>query len=154
MLLRLRHLWLALTALPGLLLSRRQRDLYREMRALSRYLPTLMEQPLPQTMQHLSEKGAAPGLAEDEVRRLADLAALVDRGSPLGFCLRRSLLRYHFLRRAGVSLRLHFGARLQGDRQERVIGGHAWVTRDARPYHEADEHWRNYVIMYSWPEDE
>lgn len=154
MLLRLRHLWQALTAVPGLLFSRRKRALYGEMRSLSRRLPALMEKPLPQAMQHLSRDGASAALAEDEVRRLADLVALLDRRSPLGFCMRRSLLRYHFLRRAGLPLRLHFGARLKTDRQERAIGGHAWVTHAGRPYHEADEHWRDYVIMVSWPQDE
>lgn len=154
MLLRLRHLWQALTALPGLLFSRRQRRLYREMRSLSRRLPAVMDQPLPRAMQQLSPQGESLGLAEVEVRRLADLVALLDRRSPLGFCLRRSLLRYHFLRRAGLALRLHFGARLKTDRQERAIGGHAWVTHRGRPYHEADEHWRDYVIMVTWPQDE
>ena len=153
MLLRLRHLWLALMALPHLLRSRRQRALCHEMRALTRRLPALMEKPLPQALQHLSPEGDSLELAEDEVRRLADLVALVDRRSPLGFCLRRSLLRYHFLRRAGVPLRLHFGARFRREHEEPAIGGHAWVTLRGRPYHEADEHWRDYVTMVSWPEE-
>ena len=164
---RLRHLWLALATLPGLLRDGRQRRLFAEMRALSRRLPQLMQQPLPDAMQALGNGSAPVDQAEDDVRRPADLAALLARRSPVGYCLRRSLLRYHFLQRAGLPLGVVFGARLRSStrRQEgralqRVppeqsgIAGHAWVTLDGAPHHEPDENWRSFHVIYSWPQGE
>jgi len=151
---RLRHLWLALSTLPGLLSSRRQRLLLHEMRALSRQLPQIMQQPLPEAMQALAPQSDKIELDESDVRRLADLAALLARSLPLGYCLRRSLLRYHFLGSAGTPLGVAFGARLREGLAQRSIAGHAWVTLDNCPYHEADENWRDYHVLYRWPPGE
>lgn len=153
---RLRHLWLALASLPGLLISRQQRRLLREMRALGARLPQIMQQPLPQARQALAPGSAEIELSESVVRRLADLAALLARRSPLGFCLRRSLLRYHFLGRAGLPLGVSFGARFRSNggatagETERAIAGHAWVTLHGDPYHERKEDWRDFHVVYRW----
>lgn len=153
---RLRHLWLALASLPGLLISRQQRRLLREMRALGARLPQIMQQPLPQARQALAPGSAEIELSESVVRRLADLAALLARRSPLGFCLRRSLLRYHFLGRAGLLLGVSFGARFRSNggatagETERAIAGHAWVTLHGDPYHERKEDWRDFHVVYRW----
>ncbi len=151
---RLKHLWLGLSALPGLLSSKRQRLLLREMRALSRQLPQIMQLALPQAMQRLAPCSDKIEMDEGDVRRLADFAALLERNSPLGFCLRRSLLRYHFLGRAGIPLSVAFGARRREGTAQRTIAGHAWVTLEDRPYCEADEHWRDYHVVYRWPQGE
>lgn len=151
---RIRHLWLAVALLPGLLRSREQRALLRDMRALIRRLPHLLEAPLPEAMHTLTPPSASLPLPEDTVRRLADLAALLERNTGLGFCLRRSLVRYHFLRRGGLSLQVHFGARFKEDERERAIAGHAWVCLDGQPYYEADENWRNYRVVYRWPQND
>lgn len=150
---RIRHLWLALSLLPGLLRSREQRMLLRDMRALVRRLPAILEAPLPEAMQTLTPPAESLSLPQDTVRRLADLAALLERNTGLGFCLRRSLVRYHFLRRRGLSLQVHFGARFKEEERERAIAGHAWVSLDGRPYYEADENWRNYRVVYRWPQE-
>lgn len=155
---RLRHLWLALACLSGLLRSRQQRRLLQEMRALCSRLPHIMQQPLPQAGQALSSGAPPLNLEQNDVRRLADLAALLARRSPLGLCLRRSLLRYHFLGRAGLPLGVSFGARFRpngdgdaGSREaRRAIAGHAWVTRDGKPYYESQENWRDYHVVYQW----
>lgn len=155
---RLGHIWLAAAALPGLMRSRRQRALFTEMRALGGHLPELMQQPLPQAMQALAAKAEPIDLPEHDVRRLADLAALFARESPLGICLRRSLLRYHFLKRAGLPLSVAFGARLRqnaapdGEAGSRAVAGHAWVTLNGSPYHESHENWRNFQVIYRWPQ--
>jgi hypothetical protein len=89
------------------------------------------------------------------VRRLADLAALLDRRSPLGLCLRRSLARYYFLRRAGLPVVLQFGARLRpGDAAVRDLRGHAWLTLAGRPYFEVEENWRGFTVMFCYPPPE
>lgn len=157
---RLRHLWLALASAPGLLRSPRQRRLFLEMQALCTQLPDIMQQPLPQARRALAPQPAQVELSERDVRRLADLAALLARRSPLGFCLRRSLLRYHFLGRVGLPLSVSFGARFRpkkttgGTAPARTIAGHAWVTLHGNPYHELREDWRNYHVVYRWPPGE
>lgn len=154
---RLRHLWLALASVPGLLRSRRRRRLLGEMRALCARLPQMLKQPLPQAMQALAPQPAQIEMSEEDVRQLADLAALLARRSPLGLCLRRSLLRYHFLGRAGLPLRVSFGARFRHNGPTpvqdagRAIAGHAWVTLNGHPYYEMQENWRDYHVVYRWP---
>ncbi len=148
---RLRHIGLALAALPGLMISARRRALFREMRDFARNLPAVLKSPLPVAMQQITPMPHPPGGSEDAVRVLADLTALLDRRSPLGLCLRRSLTRYHFLRRAGVPVVMRFGAKFVGGKPDREITGHAWLTLDGHPYHEMDENWRGFTVMITWP---
>ena len=154
---RRHHIGLALTALPGLLVSPTQRRLLAEMRQFSRTLPQVMAQPLPQAQAQLT-----PGVQTSEVletsevyrrRHLADFAALLDRRSPLGLCLRRSLIRYHFLRRANVPLSLYFGAKFVEGQADRKITGHAWTVLAGQPYHEAAADWQGFTVMLRWPEE-
>jgi hypothetical protein len=155
---RLSHWWLALITLPHILLQPEQRRLLVAMRRFSRQLPQTMQQPIAKAMVQITPNGltgtADPRVRGDHtIRQLADLAALLDRRSPLGICLRRSLVRYHFLRQAGVPLTVVFGARFDNGRQANSqISGHAWTTLDNSPYYEADENWRNFTVMFTWPE--
>ncbi len=156
MLTRLRHLWLALVSLPGLLVSRRQRRLLADMRALCRRLPAILQTPLPEALTALtpnkpSNQYTIPPAA---TRRLADLAALLERHSPLGLCLRRSLVRYHYLRRLDEPVVLNFGAKFVASEADRDITGHAWLTLNGRPYHELDENWRGFTVMFTWPKED
>ena len=32
------------------------------------------------------------------------------------------------------------------------ITGHAWTTLHNSPYYETDENWRNFIVMFTWPE--
>jgi hypothetical protein len=149
---RLRHIGLALAALPGLIFSARRRALFRETRNFTRSLPAMLKSPLPVAMQQITPMQQPSGDAEHVVRDLADLAALLERRSPLGLCLRRSLTRYHFLRRAGVPVVVRFGAKFVDGKPDREITGHAWLTLDGHAYHEADENWRGFTVMITWPE--
>lgn len=156
MLTRFRHWWLAVALLPGLLFSARRRALFREIQAFERALPTALQRPLLEVLRSLtppvSQAGRQP-FEEATLRDLADLAALLDRRSPLGLCLRRSLTRYHFLRRAGWPVILHFGAKFVHGQPDRAITGHAWLTFNHAPYHEADENWQGFTVMLRWPEE-
>jgi hypothetical protein len=143
--------WIGLTALP-LLVSARHRRLWAEMRAYVRDLPAALSAPLPDALRALTPAGADLTLPAAHLRRLADTAALVERQSPLGLCLRRSLVRYYFLRRAGLPLVLNFGARFKDGAADREVTGHAWVTLAGRPYHEAVENHRGFAIMLTYPD--
>lgn len=150
---RLRHWWLALMVLPRLVVDREQRRLLSAMRGFSQRLPQMMQRPIPEAMQQITPSGPTVTANPHTIRRLADLAALLDRRSPLGICLRRSLVRYHFLRQVGVPLAVVFGARFDNGRQANSeISGHAWTTLDNSPYYEADENWRKFTVMFIWPE--
>ncbi len=158
---RLRHLWLALTCLPGLLVNGRQRQLLAEMRALCRQLPVVLQAPLPDALASLIPTNQSAINSQQStinkrtnpsnIRCLADLAALLERRSPLGLCLRRSLLRCHYLRHLDVPVVINFGAKFVGGEADREIAGHAWLTLRGCPYHELDENWRGFTVMFTWP---
>jgi hypothetical protein len=151
---RIGHLRLALACLPALLTSRRQQALWHEMRVFARALPEALKQPLPEAMAPWTTPppGAETSLDEAAIRRLADVVALLERRSPVGLCLRRSLLRYYFLRRAGLPMTIHYGARLIGSQPDRSITGHAWLTRAGQPYHEPGENWQGFTTMITFPQ--
>lgn len=156
---RVRHIWLALALLPGLLFSSRQRHLFAEMRQFCRALPQKLHGNLQAALKELTPiqqdlRGYAPNFAAEDpegLRNLADLAALLERNSPLGLCLRRSLTRYYFLRRAGLPVVVQFGAKFSGGTPDRNVNGHAWLTLNGQPYFEDDENWRGFTVMFGYP---
>ena len=172
---RLRHLWLAVRTFPILIVSAPRRALFREMQIFARALADALKAPLPQALAGLTPahrdaaSGASMGFVSgnfggrdfvgvdfvgvDFIRDLADLTALLDRRSPLGLCLRRSLVRYHFLRRAGLPVDLKFGAKFVAGQPDREVTGHAWLTLGDVPYYEADENWKGFVVMLSFPQN-
>ncbi len=87
----------------------------------------------------------------DELRDLADVAALMVRDSPLALCLRRSLTRYRVLRRAGIPVVVQFGAKRAGTPRPDTLTGHAWLTLDGAPYHEPDDRWAAFTPTYRYP---
>lgn len=108
--------------------------------------------PLPELLAELTPPAAdlAP-LDPERVRDLVDALARIDRNHPFGLCLRRSLLRYHFLRRAGLPLGVTFGVRIRQEHEPPGIAGHAWNTLDGRPWCERDEDYRGFAVLYVWP---
>lgn len=137
-----------------------RRRLLRRMLAFSRALPQQFNRPLPAMMAHLTpapqaEAAAAHNgaLAEPEIRQLADAVAAWQLRSPLGICLRRSLLRYYFLREAGLPVKISFGARLKSEQEGSGLGGHAWLTLNGRAYYEPLANYEGFVVMYSYPPD-
>lgn len=132
-----------------------KRNLLTRMIAFSRSLPQQFDQPLPQMMAHLTPATGTDfgGLNPNEIRRLADAIAAWHLGSPLGICLRRSLLRYYFLRRVGLPVRIVFGARLKDSREGGGLGGHAWLTLNGAPFYEDPQDYAGFVEMYTYPVD-
>lgn len=124
-----------------------QRRLLGEVLALARRLPGILEQPLPVALAALTPELGAEPLEAETTRRIIDALTGFGAGRPLGICLRRSLLRYYFLRRAGLPLVVHFGARRKVD----GIGGHAWLTLHGQPFHEHPENYQGFTLMFSYP---
>lgn len=151
MLTRFQHLGLALRLGPGLVVSASQRAQLTAMRAFCRTLPGALRGSLAEALQSLTPPLGAVEANVAHIRDLADLAALLERRSPLGLCLRRSLTRYYFLRRAGVPVQLRFGAKFTHGQPDRNVTGHAWLTLNAVPYFEEDENWRGFTMMFAHP---
>ena len=149
---RLRNWLLGLSALALVTPSPSRRQLWAEMRAYERGLPAALSAPLPQALAAQTPSNKDLALPAADVRRLADAAALFERRSPLGLCLRRSLARYHFLRRAGVALVINFGARFKAGVADRQVTGHAWVTLDDQPYYEDGENYQGFTVMLRFPD--
>lgn len=152
----LRYTFTLLTALT----TGPQRAVLGQMIDFSRYLPSQFDQPLPvmmarltpnERMNKLVDGAASPLLATDQIRNLADAIAAWHISSPLGICLRRSLLRYHFLRRAGLPVQIVFGARLKSNQEGGGIGGHAWLTLDGVPYYERPQDYAGFAQMFVYP---
>ena len=150
---RLRNMLLGLWAVALTASSASRRQLWGELRAYERRLPDLLAAPLPQML--AAQTPATPDLSlpAAQVRLLADAAALFERRSPLGLCLRRSMARYHFLRRAGLPLAINFGARFKAGAADRDVTGHAWVTLNGEPYHEDGENYQGFTVMLRYPEN-
>ncbi|HSN74958.1 MAG TPA: lasso peptide biosynthesis B2 protein [Anaerolineae bacterium] len=133
--------------LASTMVDGQQRHFVQETLALARELPGRLEQPLPAALQALTPPAQPQFLDPNTMRQIVDALTAFGAGRPLGICLRRSLLRYYFLRRAGLPLVIHFGARRLGDE----IGGHAWLTLEGQPYHESPDHTRVHTLMWSYP---
>ena len=92
--------------------------------AFSRTLPQRFNQPLPLMMTQLTPNSQSQtAIQAEDLRQLADAVAAWHLRSPLGICLRRSLLRYYFLREAGEPVNIVFGARIKSDQEGGGIGG-------------------------------
>jgi len=154
MIARLRHMWLALRLAPRLLADPALRQRLQEMRRFTRDLPAALKAPLLDALRRATPDRVSVPESERDLRDLADLAALLDRASPLGLCLRRSLTRYHFLRRSGIPVTLHFGARFVNGQADREVTGHAWLVLNGVPYHEDSDNWRGYSVMLSYPQED
>jgi hypothetical protein len=139
-----------------------QRKLLRRMVGFSLSLPQQFKQPLPLMMARLTpvpqtrsgqNSNHSQPISPDQIRQLADAVAAWHLFSPLGICLRRSLLRYHFLWEAGVPVRIVFGARFKDANEGGGLGGHAWLTLDDIPYYENPANYQGFTVMYTYPVD-
>ena len=63
------------------------------------------------------------------------------------YCMKRSLILFHFLRKAGQEARIVFGV----TKEEGKLEGHAWVTVNGEPYAEEGPV-DKYTVTYSYPE--
>lgn len=127
-----------------------------EMRQVRRILPARYHaQPLPDFLTELTPKQEDwQDRNQNQVRALVDALALLDRGSPFGLCLRRSLLRYHFLRRTGLPLGIVFAMRKRDQSEMPGLAGHAWNILHDKPYYERPQDMIGFTEVYHWPQDD
>lgn len=151
----IKNLFVATAFLARTSLSAEGRAMLVEMRRVQRSLPARYHAlPLPEFLSELTPAEADwRGRDVDQVRELVDALAFLDRRSPFGVCLRRSLLRYHFLRRAGLPLGIILAMRTRQPDEPPGLAGHAWNILDGRPYHERSEDMAGFTEVYRWPEE-
>ena len=128
------------------------RSLLKDVWRVSRSLPARYEaDALPDFLASLEPQ--QPNLADvdpEEMVAIVDAVARLDRRSPFGLCLRRSLLRYYYLRPAGVPLGINFAVRFRQPHEGKGVAGHAWNTLDGQPWHEREEDYRGFTVIYEW----
>ena len=109
--------------------------------------------PLPELMLRLdAEITEVSGVVDASLAtRLADAAAGLDYFSPLGICLRRSLVRYVLLRRAGLPVVVQFGAKKNAGSNRSHIAGHAWLTLNGAPHAEDSRDYAGFTPIYAYP---
>lgn len=66
------------------------------------------------------------------------------------YCMKRSLLIFHFLRRWGYDARILFGVVRDGDE----LRGHAWIELNGAPLAERGDPRRAYAVTYSYPNED
>lgn len=106
-----------------------------------RSLPELI-----QTLDPGSEK-SANALPVDRKVQICD--AILRRLYGKDYCLRRSVILFHVLRRDGIPVRFVMGVVV---RENDSLFGHAWVEMDGEPLAEAVDPRESYAVTYSYPE--
>lgn len=95
---------------------------------------------------------ARPAAAPDDDAAAAWIGNVLSRWPrPWNYtCLKRGIVLYHMLRRAGRPVSLHIGVRKD---KGGALQAHAWLVRDGEPYLESDrsEH-RAFTVIASFPE--
>lgn len=145
-----RHLTERADALPELH-SPGEVWLFLRILAFSAAVPLLMRMPILKLGRWLEPKALVPEADPQEVARIIDYADRAIRvGRPLvrSSCLTRGLTLYTFLRRAGLDVRLCFGA----GRTDQPFTAHCWLVKDGRPFLEKAEPESQFTPMFSLPE--
>jgi hypothetical protein len=99
-----------------------------------------------------SIRGSNASSAPDDAALSACVAGILRRLPPPWryTCLRRSVVLYHLLRRAGRDISLNIGVRKSG---AGALQAHAWLVRDGVPYLEPDrEEHRAFSVIATFPE--
>lgn len=86
---------------------------------------------------------------------MGDFVYYVDRWLELfpyntrGNCFPRSLALYWFARRLEYPVLFHCGVR----KEVSSLDGHAWLTLDRRPFYEVGQHWQQFTVTFSYPQN-
>lgn len=104
--------------------------------------------PLPELMARFDSKPARswPGPMEPKslTRLVSRLVRVILRDH---YCMKRSIIIFHYLRKWGYDARLRFGVA----KEDGTLQGHAWVELDGEPLSERPDPRRRYAVTYSYP---
>lgn len=106
--------------------------------------------PLPDLMAKFDAEPIAPGGRRLRPARLVYLVTgLVRLTLRDRFCMKRSILIFHYLRKWGHSARILFGV----VKQDGDLQGHAWVELNGRPLAERGHPRSRYTVTYAYPSE-
>jgi hypothetical protein len=113
-------------------------------------LPVLTLQdrlPLPRLVKFFEAEGDGPPRPDRLVRarRLTD--GLLHRLFGGAFCMKRSLILFHFMTKWSVDGQIRFGVARDGQ----DLKGHAWLEVDGQPWGE-DKDVSGFKVVYSYPD--
>lgn len=126
------------------------RDLWLLLRvaALAAFLPVILRcVKLPRLLKMLESRSTSTPLETERIDKTVRFIEFVLHESRWGrknWCLKRSLLLYHFLGEAGVPVEINFGIQ-----KAKSIVGHAWLTRDGEVILDDKRFTAGYEVIYS-----
>ncbi|OGL41328.1 MAG: hypothetical protein A2043_05115 [Candidatus Schekmanbacteria bacterium GWA2_38_9] len=107
---------------------------------------------LPKLMKILTPQKKKDNFSEEEIDRIVDATTLVLYGRFSIFrptCLKRSLVLYYLLNKAGLKVVMNFGVKKNNDR----LDGHGWLTLGGKPYLETYDPHDSFTVTYSYPQE-
>lgn len=96
------------------------------------------------------EKKRFGGASHTSTERIVHLGVLMLARNRLflkNSCLKRSLLLYHFLRKHGVEVCIHFGVKKIGD----YLAGHSWLTHYGNLLADKERYGEVFTPIVSYP---
>lgn len=107
---------------------------------------------LPKLMEMFDAKPAGkPRLSVEPDRLVYLVTGLVRNTLHDRYCMKRSILMFHFLRKWGYDAQIIFGVMKEADK---TLKGHAWVELEGNPLAERGDPRSRYVVTYSYPTKE
>lgn len=115
---------------------------------LGKLLALRSRRPLPELIAAFDAEPETEPVPKRDIQRLVRLVdALMQTTFRDEYCMKRSLLLFHFLRRWGHDVRIHFGV----VKREGSLKGHAWVDLNEAPLAEFEDPRTIYARTYSYP---
>lgn len=103
----------------------------------------------PRLLNWLESKRSYRRIQEDELRSLIRILNKITRYRYFlirNNCLRKNLVFYYFLIRAGVKgVRIHIGI----SKKDSKLDGHCWLTLDGALFQDTEESVSKYAVIYS-----
>ncbi len=149
---RIRRRWLALRRLRSLRLV----WLFLRVGCFAATVPILMRLRLPTINRLLDRRIASAMKGGGDSNQPADVMSCLESALTLGApllrpsCLRRGLTLYYFMRRSGLDVSLHFGARHSNGVLVEAPG-HCWLEKDGHPFLENEDPYEHHLPIYRLP---
>lgn len=103
---------------------------------------------LPELIRALDPEADTSGDALPVDRQVQICDAILRRLYGKDYCLPRSVILFHVLRRSGRPVRFVMGVVI---RENNALFGHAWIEMDGEPLAEAVDPRESYAVTYSYP---
>ncbi|HEX7071952.1 MAG TPA: lasso peptide biosynthesis B2 protein [Rhodothermales bacterium] len=107
------------------------------------------KRPLPELVSAFDSEPRSDELPSDLKRITRQIDLLMRLVYRDRYCMKRSLLHFHYMRRMGLPVTLQFGVTRTGD----GLTGHAWVELAGEPYAERFDPRERFARTWSYPQE-